>query len=140
MNESKIIPIDKKQKGIKVAVSILAAMFLVVLYFVIFLFSGQEGKESGKISRKVTKTIVNEVNELGRKQWTEEMKEALVSLWENPVRKMAHFSEYALMGILVFLIWFPWMKRGWRLYLLVIAWVFVSAALDEFHQTFVAQF
>lgn len=139
MSKSKVIPIDKKQKGIKVAVSTVAAMFLVALYVMIFRFSGQEGKESGKLSHKVTKTIVNEINDLGHKNWTEEVKEALISAWEHPVRKLAHFSEYAVMGILVFVIWSPWMKRGWRLNLLVITWVFVSAAFDEFHQTFVAQ-
>ena len=139
MSKSKVMPIDQKQKGINVAVSIVAAIFLVVLYCLIFRFSGQEGKESGKLSRKVTKTIVNEVNELGHKHWTEEVKEALVTAWEHPVRKMAHFSEYALMGILVYLIWFSWIKKSWKLALLVIAWVFASAGLDEFHQTFVAQ-
>ena len=138
MSNRKIIPFDQKKKGIKVAVSIVAAMFLVVLYCAIFQFSGQEGEESGQLSHKVTKAIIEEVNDIGHKNWTDEMKEALVAAWEHPVRKGAHFSEYALMGVLVYLIWMPWMKKGWKLYLLVILWVFVSASLDEWHQTFVS--
>ena len=139
MSDTKVISIDQKKKGIKVAVSIVAAMFLVALYATIFCFSGQEGEESGKLSHTVTKKIVDGVDRVARKHWTEEMKEAIISAWEHPVRKLAHFSEYALMGILVFILWMPWIRRGWKLNLIVIAWVFLSAAADEFHQTFVAQ-
>ena len=76
---------------------------------------------------------------VGAMNWTEEMKDALVAAWEHPVRKGAHFSEYALMAILLYLIWAPWIKRGFGLYLMIILWVFASAGLDELHQTFVAQ-
>lgn len=138
-NDSKIIRIDEKQKGIKVAVSIVAAMFLVGLYVTIFCFSGQDGETSGKLSHDVTKTIVDSVDVVTMRHWTQEVKAALVKAWEHPVRKLAHFSEYALMGILVYLIWMPWMKRGWKLNLLVVVWVFLSAGCDEFHQSFVAK-
>lgn len=130
--------IEHKKKCMKVAVSFVAAMFLVALYVTVFRFSGQEGEESGKLSHKVTKTIVNEVDRVAKKHWTDSVKESIVRAWEHPVRKMAHFSEYAAMAILVYLIWFPWIRRGWRLNILVIAWVFLSAALDEYHQSFVA--
>ena len=41
------------------------------------------------------------------------------------------------MGILVYTLWSQWMKRGRKLNLLTVVWVFLSAAADEFHQYFV---
>lgn len=137
-SKEKIISIDQKKKGMKVAVSFVAAMFLVALYVTIFRFSGQEGEESGELSHKVTKVIVDGVDHVAHKNWTDSVKESIVNVWEHPVRKMAHFSEYAAMAILVYLIWFSWIRRGWRVNILVIVWVFLSAALDEWHQSFVA--
>ena len=122
----------------------MAAIFLVCLYITIFFFSEQEGEESGSLSHKVTEVIVEEVEELIHKNWTDEVKTALGSYWEHPVRKAAHFSEYAVMGMLGYGIWMPWVTwEGWkkkvfRWNCLVVLWVFVSAALDEWHQTHVS--
>ena len=138
MSNDKIIRIDRKQKRIKVAVSTVAAIFLVILYCVIFSFSEQDGETSGSVSHEISKWAVEEWEKITHPSWTAEVKESLIEYWEHPVRKMAHFSEYMTMGILLFAIWTPWMKKGWKKNLLIISWVFVSAALDEWHQTFVA--
>ncbi|MBP5282386.1 MAG: VanZ family protein [Lachnospiraceae bacterium] len=139
MSNQKIIPIDQKKKGIKLAVSIVAAMFLVLLYCTIFRFSEQNGEESGALSHEVTTVIVDIVSDITHQNWSEEEKTQIISKWEHPVRKAAHFSEYAIMGILLFIIWSPWFRKSWKFYVLLILWVFVSAGADEFHQTFVAQ-
>lgn len=134
----------KDKFKVKLAVSFLAAIFLVLLYIMIFFFSGQDGETSGSLSHRVTEEIVVRVGEITRKHWTDEIKASLISFWENPVRKMAHFSEYTAMGILVFLFWLPWVSaqrwlhKGWRWSGLVLVWVFLSAAADEWHQTFVS--
>ena len=90
------------------------------------------------------------------------MMQSMTEYFVNPVRKLAHFCEYAVMGVLLFLIWYPWVgwkgknadapesgaegalkkKRGfWRslpkLAKIIVPWVFVSAAFDEIHQLFV---
>lgn len=135
---------EQKTKYVHMAVSIVAAIFLVLLYIMIFCFSEQDGEESGSLSHKVTEVIVVEIGEITKQNWTDELRSALISYWENPVRKMAHFSEYACMGMLVFLMFLPWVTyEGWKkkhrkMNLLVILWVFLSASLDEWHQTFVA--
>ncbi|MBQ9489674.1 MAG: VanZ family protein [Lachnospiraceae bacterium] len=138
MSNDKIIRIDRKQKRIKVAVSIVAAIFLIVLYGLIFSFSEQDGATSGHLSHEVSKWIVEGWERLIGMSWTEEIRNGWIDYWEHPVRKLAHFSEYTVMGILVFFTLNPWMKPGWKKNLLIILWVFVSAALDEWHQTFVA--
>ncbi|MBO4748886.1 MAG: VanZ family protein [Lachnospiraceae bacterium] len=135
--DSKIIPFDQKNKRIDVAVSIVAAIFLVILYCLIFLFSEQDGETSGALSHEISKWIVEGWDKLMHSSWTEEIKRGMIEYWEHPIRKLAHFTEYALMSVLVYLTINPWLPKGRKRNLLVILWVFVSAALDEWHQTFI---
>ena len=111
-----ILEFKDRKKGIKVAVSILAATFLVFLYFVIFFFSGQDGDTSGSFSHRVTQQIIEKVNEITGNGWNVQFRESLVAYWEHPVRKMAHFSEYAVLAILVSGIYLPWKKPSGKLY------------------------
>lgn len=132
---------NREKKPLKkshVAVSVVAAIFLAALYFAIFFLSGQDGETSGSLSHRVTEVIVEQISRIAGEGWTEELRNSLVAYWENPVRKLAHFSEYAVMGILVYAMWRPWRERGRKFYGFVILWVFISAALDEGHQLFVA--
>lgn len=117
--------------------TITAAILLTALYFVIFVFSAQSGEQSTLVSMSFSERAVEFLNTLTGGRWSHQFIEELVLYFEHPIRKLAHFTEYACMGILVYLIWSPWMRRGKWLYLLVLAWVFVSGALDEFHQLFV---
>lgn len=114
----------------KTAVSALAAVVLFVLYAVIFSFSGQDGEASGNLSFYVSEKCVGIMNSISGRHWTAEY-------FEHPIRKLAHFSEYACMGILVYILLRPWLERGKKLYLIIVLWVFVSAAADEIHQLFV---
>lgn len=148
-SKGKLLKVDfNKANGVRVkrgcmAVSVVAAVLLIGLYVMIFFFSGQEGEDSGSLSHQVTEIIVEQVEKITNQHWSEKIRESIISYWEHPVRKLAHFSEYAIMGILVFLTLFPqvlwdrWKKNAFRWNALVIAWVFVSAALDEWHQTFI---
>lgn len=117
--------------------TVLAAGLLFLLYLIIFEFSGQDGEESGSLSLFISEKCAEFVNAIGNKHWTEQMLQSMAVYFEHPIRKLAHFSEYACMGVLVHSMWRPWIDRNKRLYLLTVCWVFVSAAVDEFHQSFV---
>ena len=133
--------ITEKRNSLKkehVAVSVVAAIFLVALYFAIFVLSDQDGETSGSLSHRITEAIVEQISRIAGNGWTEEIRRSMVAYWEHPVRKLAHFSEYAVMGILVYSMWRPWRKRSRKFYGFVILWVFISAALDEGHQLMVA--
>lgn len=125
----------KKYK--KILVTAAAGTLLVLLYFIIFGFSAQNAEESGSLSQMISEKCVNLLNSLSGRHWTQDFCSNLTEYFEHPIRKLAHFSEYACMGILVYVLWVQWLRKGWRLYLLVVGWVLVSAALDEFHQLFV---
>ena len=118
-------------------VSICAGILLLALYMVIFSFSAQDAQQSGSLSRAVAEKCVELANDLSGGNWSRSVIEERAAYMEYPIRKLAHFSEYACMGILVYGLWSQWMKHGKGLYLLTTAWVAVSAAADEFHQLFV---
>ena len=52
------------------------------------------------------------------------------------VRKTAHFTEYAILGILFFRQFFP-QKNGSRYFILAILFSFFYACTDEIHQLFI---
>ncbi len=121
----------------RLAVTVVAAIMLLCLYSLIFSFSAQTGEQSGGLSQKISEKCVEFMNSLSGNNWTVLFQKELAAYFENPIRKLAHFGEYACMGILVYTMWRPWILRGRKLYLITILWVFLSASGDEFHQLFV---
>ena len=121
----------------KIAVSVVAAILLVLLYLLIFAFSGQDGEESGSLSSMISEKCAELLNAISGKHWTQIVIDSMAAYFEHPIRKLAHFSEYACMGVLLYGVWRPWKERNRKLYLLIVLWVFVSAGADEFHQLFV---
>lgn len=118
-------------------VTVPAAVLLLALYMLIFGFSAQDGEQSGSLSQMISEKCVEFINTLSGRHWSRVFMENLAEYFEHPIRKLAHFSEYACMGVLVFVILSQWLERGKRRYLLNVLWVFLSAAADEFHQYFV---
>lgn len=114
-------------------------ILLLVLYAVIFLFSAQDGKTSGSISMAASQKGIRLFDILTGGRLPAERLAELVQAFEHPLRKLAHFAEYALMGILVFRILYCHMEKetGIKRYLLAVLWVFLSAVADEIHQYFV---
>lgn len=121
----------------KLLVTVPAAIALLALYMVIFDFSAQDAEHSGALSMSFSEGAVDFLNSLMGGRWSRQFMADMAQLFEHPIRKLAHFSEYMCVGILVYLIWSPWLKRGKWLYVLVVIWVFLSGACDEIHQLFV---
>lgn len=118
-------------------VSIPAALLLTVLYVLIFDFSAQDAEQSGNVSRKISKKCVELANELSGREWSPDDVQRRADAFEHPLRKIAHFSEYASMGALLYVLWRQWFQAGRWLYALIGGWLFLSAVLDEVHQYFV---
>lgn len=113
-----------------------AAILLLALYLVIFGFSAQNGEQSGSVSMQLSEKCVEILNTISGKYWENTAVESAAMFFEHPLRKLAHFSEYACMGILIFSIVYQWVM-GKKKYLIATLWVFLSAAVDEWHQSFV---
>lgn len=134
--QEKCLAVDRLLRR-RLYVTLAAAVLLGILYSLIFRFSAQDSGESGSLSRMISEKCVGFLNWLSGFRWNE-AKEAEMAGWlEYPLRKLAHFSEYACMGVLVYTLWSQWITQGRRLYVLTVVWVFLSAAGDEFHQYFV---
>lgn len=118
-------------------ISVCAGILLIILYVIIFSFSAQDGEQSGSLSRAISEKCVEVLNSFSGRKWSQTMREELAAYFEHPIRKLAHFSEYTCMGVLVFVLWSQWLKRRRALYLITVVWVSVSAAADEIHQLFV---
>lgn len=108
-----------------------------LLYLMIFNFSEQDGEQSGSLSQMISEKCAEIINILSGKHWSDAVVAGWAEYFEHPIRKLAHFTEYACMGVLVYVLWSQWLRQGRRLYCLTVLWVLVSAAGDEIHQLFV---
>lgn len=121
----------------KAAVTLVAGLLLVLWYGIIFSFSAQSGVASTEISMGVSGSLTEVLDFLTFGKIDTEALTQLARIIEHPIRKIAHFSEYALMGILVYIMLYYPLKDRKQKILASVLWVAVSAAADELHQYFV---
>ena len=107
---------------------------MVLVMIGIFAFSCMQGEESGNTSRGFLMTLVHIVEGITHKDFTAESLEA----WHHVIRKGAHFTEYAVLGMTVVFAFWEKLKKAKRI--IPVAWGICAfyAATDEFHQHFVA--
>lgn len=128
---------SKRMKKRKVIVTAVSGVLLMLLYLIIFSFSEQDGEQSGSLSQMISEKCAAFINALSGKHWSDAVLAGWAEYFEHPIRKLAHFTEYACMGVLVYVLWSQWLRQGKRLYVLTVLWVFLSALGDEVHQLFV---
>lgn len=101
----------------------------VLLMIGIFYFSSQPAKVSGNLSGGIAYRLVSLAESVSGQDWGEEQKLALSRQIDFPVRKLAHLTEYALLGLAL---------AYWRrIYVFVQLLGSFYAASDELHQLFV---
>lgn len=106
----------------------IAMMF--ATFFAIFNFSSQNAKVSGNLSRKVTTVIVKVLVK------NEDSREKYIKKFEPIVRKLAHYSIYAVVGFSVMGMFCTFdMKNKYKLLFSLLIGV-IYAASDEIHQMF----
>ena len=112
-------------------------IFMLIWMAVIFGFSSREADESAAMSHSVGKEI-GELVIPGFRSWSEEKQEQFAEKIDFPVRKCAHASEYAVLGVLILGTAYSFSEdRGRRLILICWGAGTVYAASDELHQLFV---
>ncbi len=101
---------------------------------VIFGFSSREATISSKDSRSfITSTIVK-IYKIFDSDASEEKINNIVEVFNAPVRKLAHFTEYFILGLLITL---TFKSYGIQNIYLMILFCFLYAVSDEVHQLFV---
>lgn len=105
---------------------------------VIFMFSGQKGKESSSVSQGVSLKIVRIGNELLGSPFSEAQERKAADGIEAVVRKVAHITEYFLLAAFFMLPLCVYGMKGKKLITAVLVLCLISASGDEIHQYFVA--
>lgn len=132
---------DSRQR----AAYILSAILVITMLCVIFRFSAADATHSSHLSEGVCIRLVREVSAIFPEQFPKEKLVKVAEAIEYPVRKCAHFTEYAVLGITVNL--YLWMcYRMEMLSIKLSIWNFIIraeifcalyACSDEFHQYFI---
>ncbi|MBO5478787.1 MAG: VanZ family protein [Clostridia bacterium] len=78
---------------------VVSIILVIVWMSIVFSFSNQQGESSGNTSRKVSEIIVNIID--FQNKYTDEQKEGLVKTIEPVIRKLAHYTIYAIGGIII---------------------------------------
>ena len=108
---------------------------LIAIFVIIFGFSNQNSETSSGLSQKVTNFLVEFIPSI--ENMPEPEKEDVVDRIESIVRKVAHYSIYTLVGILLMSLMSTFkMKELDRVAVSLIVGV-IYAATDEIHQAFV---
>lgn len=118
-------------------INLLRIVLLILLFgtfYIIFGFSSQDGEESGGISSRVTEFILEKSNTY--KNIEENRQDEIFERTEKIIRKIAHFSIYALVGFLLMgLVSTFKLKEKTRILISLILGV-LYATSDEIHQLF----
>jgi VanZ family protein len=114
--------------------SIILTTLTVIWMVVIFWFSNQKAPQStGNSQSFIRKTIVI-VYKLFNPNASQDKIDSIVEKYDVPVRKLAHFTEYFILGVLVF---FTLNSYGIKNAYIMAAICALYAGSDEFHQLFV---
>lgn len=120
---------------VKNIVRVILIILLCCTFSIIFGFSSQTGTKSAGISRKITEIITSNVKSIQEKSKIE--KEQIMKKIEHIVRKLAHFSIYALVGILVMLLCKTYNLKNLDRIAITMIISIIYATSDEIHQIFV---
>lgn len=102
----------------------LILLILIIIWAIlIFGFSGQNGTESSGLSRKIVSIFTKN--------------EEIINIVEPYIRKVAHFSEYGLGGILFTLLLSTYNWKDRKIIFIAIALGIWYASIDEIHQLMV---
>ena len=123
---------------IDMKINILRAILIALLItqmWVIFGFSGQNGEESGSISRKITEAITKNISSIQNLEKQE--KEKVLKKIEHIIRKLAHFSLYAVIGFLLMSLMSTYKLKQKNRILVSCSVGLLYAISDEIHQAFI---
>ena len=120
----------------KITIIRLILIILLGLTFIsIFNFSNQGGTESSGLSRKVARIIIDILPQT--KNLSEQNKNEAIEKSQTIIRKGAHLSIYALVGLLMMNLMCTYNISNKYKFLITIFVGFVYASSDEIHQSFV---
>ena len=126
------------------AAYILSAFLVIAMLCVIFGFSAADATHSSHLSEGVCIRLVREVSSVLPEQFPKERMLKIAAIIEFPIRKCAHFSEYAVLSITINLYLWVCLRmerlleaKKWKIFLRAEVFCALYACSDELHQYFV---
>lgn len=118
---------------------VISHILVIAWMVVIFSFSAQPGEESADLSGGVSHLFMLIVNKLFGFGWDEAQVLAMTELWDYPIRKLAHMTEFGILAVLIFVAVKYYKKINTAKRRFFAAWIatICYAATDEVHQIFV---
>ena len=111
-------------------------LLLILTFGMIFNFSNQDSEKSGSTSQKVTEAITKDIKSIQKLNKNEKAK--VIDKIEDVIRKIAHFSLYALVGLLLMALFSTYNINEKNKIISTIIIGAIYAISDEFHQSFIS--
>lgn len=119
----------------KIIIRTIFMLLLLATFAIIFKFSSQIAEESDGISNGVLRKIIDVFPYT--KELSEEIKIKMVEHGNPIIRKLAHFSIYALVGVWIMAFMSTFDIRLYKKWIISMLVGVLYAASDEFYQSFV---
>ena len=110
---------------------IIYLLFILLILSSIFFFSSKNSNESNGLSKKLINNTINIIETITNKDLNNK---EIVNTLNYPIRKLAHFTIFLLLGISIFL-FINTFNINKKVLISILICV-VCASLDEFHQVF----
>ena len=124
-------------KALRENKKIFHTILVIIWMVIIFNFSSQNGPKSTKTSDVVTSMVVNVTTSVTNKDIPREEVKQRIEDSTFIVRKMAHFTEYLILGILVLQLLSDYTKINKRVLIISFLICYFYAISDEIHQIFI---
>ena len=126
---------ESKKTNHKLIFTRMVLSILILINFIaIFGFSEQNGEQSTSLSRNITLDVLNTFGDYNEP--LTETQEVQVLNVEHIIRKLAHFTIYTILGLLLMSLTETFDFTNKKRLLLSVLIGFIYACLDEFHQSF----
>lgn len=116
----------------------IAYVLLIFMLGVTFWFSSQKGMNSHNMSINVCEKIVAFLDYNAKLELDEKQYYNFVGFLDTPIRKVAHMAEYAVLGVVLYVIVSAYTGEIWKRIVCVIGLLVLAGSMDEIHQLYVA--
>lgn len=116
---------------------VIYSILIIIWMTVIFCLSNQPADDSSSLSDGFISSTIGNVYKVFNKNISSEDLEEIKVKYTHPVRKMAHFTIYMILGILVTLLVREYNISFYKCILISLLVCLLYSISDEIHQTFV---
>lgn len=116
---------------------IIIYILLILWMSLIFCFSNQPAIDSDKVSNGVINKLIQVVEIISNHKFNEIELDNIYKYAVFPIRKLAHFTLYFILGIFMYLSLYKNTLNSKKIFIISLILCFLYACSDELHQIFI---